>query len=103
MEKQTLTRNGTLKHGLKVGDKVHKEFELRQCTAGDYFAAEAAADSSKSITFQAALIAQQLVRIGEFEGPFTLRMLATLHPSDLNAMVNARVELEAQGEDSQPG
>src|SRR3546814_14990040 len=60
---------GTLKRGMKIGDAVHKEFELRQCTAADYFAAEGSADSSKSITYQAALVAQQLVRIGEFSGP----------------------------------
>ncbi|MFC3716802.1 phage tail assembly protein [Luteimonas soli] len=95
---------GTLRKGLKVGDATHKEFELRQCTAADYFAAEASgADSSKSITFQAALVAQQLVRIGEFTGPFTVAMLGRLHPSDLNQMVAARAELEAEGEEQQPG
>lgn len=95
---------GTLRKGLKVGDAVHKEFELRQCTAGDYFAAEASgADSNQSITFQAALLAQQLVRIGEFTGPFTVSMLGRLHPADLKRLVDARTELEATGEDSQPG
>lgn len=94
---------GTLKRGMKVGDAVHKEFELRQCTAADYFAAEGSADSSKTITYQASLVAQQLVRIGDFNGPFTLAMLGRLHPEDLNMMVTARAELEAEGEDSQPG
>jgi phage FluMu protein gp41 len=97
-------RTGTLTRGLKVGDTVHKEFELREGTAADYFAAEASgADSSKAISFQAALVAQQLVRIGTFEGPFTLRMLASLSAADLNALINARTELEAQGEGEQPG
>lgn len=97
------TTTGTLKRGLKVGDQVHKDFELRECTAGDYFAAEASSDSSKPITFQASLVAQQLVRVGTFEGPFTLSMLSKLHPSDVQILIKARQELEAQGEAEQPG
>ena len=98
-----LTRTGTLKHGLKVGEQVHKEFELRQCTGADYFAAENEADSSKPLTYAVALIAQQLVRIGTFEGPFSLAMLGKLHPIDLARMKAAREELELLGEDAQPG
>lgn len=98
-----LTKSDTLKQGLKVGETVHKEFELRQCTSADYFAAEASTDSSKSITFQAALVAQQLLRIGTYEGPFTLAMLGKMTPGDLQKMVAARSELEAEGEGSQPG
>jgi phage FluMu protein gp41 len=95
---------GTLKRGLKVGDTVHKEFELREGTTADYFAAEASgADSSRSITFQAALVAQQLVRIGTFEGPFTVRMLGNLHPQDMQMLTDARTRLEAEGEGEQPG
>jgi phage FluMu protein gp41 len=95
---------GLLKRGLKVGDQVHKEFELREGTTADYFAAEAGgADSSQQITFQAALVAQQLVRIGTFEGPFTVRMLGNLHPQDMQMLTNARARLEVEGEDEQPG
>lgn len=98
-----LTRTGQLKHGLKIGQEVHKEFELRQCTGADYFAAENEVDSSKTLTYAVALVAQQLVRIGTFEGPFTLSMLGKLHPADLARMKTAREELELLGEDSQPG
>lgn len=97
------TTTGTLKHGLAIGDTVHKEFELRQCTGADYFAAEDHADSSKQVTYNAALVAQQLVRIGTFTGPFTLGMLGKMHPGDLMAMTTARAKLEVQGEDEQSG
>lgn len=96
-------RTGTLKHGLKIGDQVHKEFEIRAGTSADYFAAEAAADSSRTISFRASLLAQQLVRIGTFTGPFTLNTLGKLKPSDLNLMLDARDALEAEGEAEQHG
>lgn len=96
-------RTGTLKHGLKIGDQVHTEFEIRAGNSADYFAAEAAADSSKPISFRASLVAQQLVRIGTFSGPFTLNTLGKLKPSDLNQLLDARDALEAEGEAEQHG
>ena len=94
---------GTLRYGLKVGDQVHKQFELRQVTSGDYFAAEADASVSKDVTFRAALLARQLVRIGTFEGPFSLAVLAKVPPPDLNTMLDAREALELSGEGWQLG
>lgn len=94
---------GTLKFGLKVGADVHREFELRQVTSGDYFAAEGDASVSKDVTFRAALLARQLVRIGTFEGPFSLAVLAKVPPPDLNRMLDAREALELSGEGWQQG
>lgn len=96
-------KTGTLKKGLKIGDTLHKDFELRQCTAADYFAAEASASATKDITFRAALAAQQLVRIGTYEGPFSLQMLGRLTPGDIGRLCDARDELEREGEAEQPG
>ncbi len=101
--KEQANRTGTLKHGLKIGDQVHKEFEIRAGNSADYFAAEAIVESSKSISFRAALTAQQLVRIGTFAGPFTLKTLGVLKPSDLNTLLDARDALEAEGEAEQHG
>ena len=97
------TRTGTLKHGLKIGDQVHKEFVLREGSAQDYFDAEAEADSSRPITFKAALTARQLVSIGTFNGPFSVAMLGRLKAVDLTALVEARDALEAEGEAGQHG
>lgn len=98
-----MEKRGTLKHGLKIGEEVHKDFVMREGTAADYFAAESEADSSKPITYQAALVAQQLVSIGTFNGPFTLSMLGKLHANDVNRLIDARVTLEAEGEAEQHG
>lgn len=94
---------GTLKRGLKVGETIHKDFELREATAGDVFAAEAEADPSRPTTFRSALAAQQLVRIGAFEGPFTLTVLAKLTGRDLSRILDAQLALDIQGEEEQPG
>lgn len=98
----SMSKTGTLKHGLKVGDQVHKEFELREALAGDMFAAEADADASRPMTFRAALIARQLVRVGGFEGPFSLGMLGRLKGADMAILFKAQQELDEAGEDVQP-
>lgn len=97
------TKTGTLKHGLKVGDQVHKEFELREATTGDMFAAEAEADSSRPLSYRGALVCQQLVRIGTFTGPFTLNTIGKLKVADFNILIAAQRDLDAEGEGEQPG
>ena len=95
---------GTLKRGLKVGEVMHKEFELRpDVTASDWFAAEDDAQSRTSLRFEAALVARQLVRIGSFEGPFSSALLGKLHPDDLAILLNAAKALEDAGNVASPG
>lgn len=98
----TLQKIGTFKHGLKVGDQVHKEFELREALAGDYFAAEGEATPDRPMSYRAALVARQLVRIGTFEGPFSLAMLGKLKGRDLATLLAAQQDLDIEGESEQP-
>lgn len=74
---------GTLKHGLQIGETLHKDYELRERTTRDMFAAEEAAPASKNFTYSAALAGRQLVRLGELSGPFDLEFMAKLHPEDV--------------------
>lgn len=97
------TKTGNLKHGLKIGDAVHKSFEIREANAGDLFAAEAVATPDRPITFAAAMLCQQLVSIGTFTGPFTLGLIGKMKREDLNIMQEARLVLDAEGEGEQPG
>lgn len=97
------TKTGTLKHGLKIGDAVHKSFEIREATAGDLFAAESQATPDRPITFAAAMLCQQLISIGTFTGPFTLGLIGKLKRDDLNLLQEARLALDAEGEAEQPG
>jgi phage FluMu protein gp41 len=98
MERATTT--GTLKHGLHIGSEVHKDFEMREALAGDIFDAENDATGEKPTAFRAALIARQLVSVGTFRGPFTLKMIGQLKTVDLAVLLNAQKELDQLGEDA---
>ncbi len=101
---ESRTRTGTLRHGLRIGDEVHKEFVLREGTAQDYFDAEAEADSlGRPVAYKAALTARQLVSIGSYTGPFSVAMLGRLKVSDLYTLEAARDALEIEGEAEQHG
>jgi phage FluMu protein gp41 len=93
---------GTLNHGLKIGDAVHKEFEFKPAvTAADYFAAEDTVGNSTSLRFSAELVCRQLVRIGDYTGPFSHTLLGTMHPMDVKRMIDARDKLEVEGNGEQ--
>lgn len=94
---------GTLKRGLKIGDAKHKDYQFRRdITAGDYFAAEDEAGGKGTLRFDAALVARQLERIGEYTGPFSAGLLATLHPNDLAELIRAREALESDSNAESP-
>lgn len=98
-----VNNTGTLKRGLKIGEIVHKEFVLRpDVTAGDYFAAEESVGARNTLRFSAALVARQLVSIGEFKGPFSADLLAKLTPDDLGILIAKRDELELAGNVESP-
>lgn len=97
------TKTGTLAHGLTVGGLTHKDFVLREALAGDYFSAEAEATQDKPMSYRAAVLARQLVRVGSFEGPFTLAMIGKLKGKDLAILMDAQRKLDAEGEGEQLG
>jgi len=92
------TINGSLKHGLKIGPDLHKEFELRELTTQDMFDCEQVADADKPLTFNAALMCRQLVKIGSYTGPFTVQLIGKLKPSDYAILRRAQAEADALGE-----
>lgn len=89
---------GKLRHGLKIGDNIHTEYEFAtDITAADYFAAEDDAGGRTSLRFDAALVARQLKRIGTFDGPFSATLLGKLKPNDMARLIRVREALEAKG------
>lgn len=98
-----MTKTGTLKHGLKVGETRHTEFEIREATTGDLFAAELQVDPKNGIAFSGQMLCQQLVRIGSYTGPFTIEVIGMLKPTDYDRLQSARLALEAEGEAEQLG
>jgi phage FluMu protein gp41 len=101
MSTQQIT--GTLKHGLTLAGAVQKDFVLREALAEDYFAAEDETSATKPTTYRTAVVARQLVRLGTYEGPFTLSMLGKLRGADLSILMDKQKELDALGEAEQSG
>ena len=91
------TTKGKLKHGLKIGDKLHKDFEMREATAGDMFEAEKDAGVETPLAFSGAMMAYQLDKVGDFEGPITFAMIGKLSPADYNILREAQLGLESEG------
>ena len=96
------TVKGTLKHGLKVGDVRHCDFELRDSTTADMFDAEDDAPAHKRLAFRGALLARQIVKLGEMSGPLEFSMIRKLDREDFDQLVDAQVEVDELGK-SKPG
>jgi phage FluMu protein gp41 len=93
-----LVAKGTLKHGLKIGTDVYREFVMREALAEDVFMAERDADAGKPLTFAAEMMALQLVSVGNYKGPFTRGMIGTLRQADYRRLREAQAELDLMGE-----
>ncbi len=94
----TVRVEGDLKHGLRIGEKLHTHFAVGAADTGDLFDAEEQIPASRPLAYRAALLTRQLEYIGDYRGPFTLDMLRKLHPVDFGLLVDAQVSVDEQGE-----
>lgn len=92
------TVTGKLQHGMTIEGVAHKEFEMREVSTGDLLDAENDAPVSKPLNFATALLTRQLLRIGDFTGPFTVGMLRKLDPVDYWILRDKQTELDRLGE-----
>lgn len=74
------------------------DFELRQMTTGDMLDAELEVSSVAQMNFKGQLALRQLVRIGDFEGPFTRKMLLSLKPVDFHTLLDGLSKVALLGE-----
>jgi len=95
---ETMTRSGTLQSGMRIGDDVHYEYEMREALTSDLFAAEEIASPTQPLRFNAALMTLQLTRVGTFEGPFTVDMIGRLKADDYGILRATQLEMEDSGE-----
>lgn len=87
-----------LDHGLKIGESIHFDVELRELTAGDIIDAEEDAEKlvnagspsapnyvlvRSDIRASMAILRRQIRRIGDINGPINEREIRKLHPDDL--------------------
>lgn len=103
-EKYEFTRKGdnlcgTLIHGLKVGDDVLKDFEMRPAHAGDMFDAEDLASPTKFMAYRGALLSRQITLLGNMNGPIDFNLIRALHPADFDMLTDAMDEVEVPGKD----
>lgn len=89
---------GPLRHGMTIEGNLHKTFELREATVDDILDAETEADVTKPLNFNAQLMVRQLLRVGSYEGPFTLNMIRRLKPVDWRILRAAQSEVDDMGE-----
>lgn len=91
---------GTLKDGFNFKEKKQFKFEMRPlATAGELFDAEIEAGGVENqLAFNAALAARQLVRIGEFTGPFSIDHIRNLSPTDFGLLRTAQGKLNKSSE-----
>ncbi|MGE4406040.1 phage tail assembly protein [Pseudomonas sp.] len=86
-----------LKKGLKIGETVHTEAEIREATAGDVIEAMEESEKLVMVGSEPQLIAsptlvgvntlrRQIVRIGTYQGPLSLGEIKRLDPHDLNEL-----------------
>jgi len=91
--------SGSLKHGLMIAGVPQKDFKLREATVDDLLDAELEADVTRPLNFNAQMMVRQLLRVGTFEGPFTVAMIRRLKPVDWRILRAAQSEIDDQGED----
>lgn len=93
----------TLPFAWKVGGKVATDVELREATLEDLLEAEKEAHPHASPTaYAVALACRQMVRAGEFTGPFAPAQFKGMKPQTWYAIRNACDEADALGEAVQP-
>ena len=91
--------SGPLKVGIKIEGNLHKTFEMREALLDDLLDAENEVDVTKPLNFNAELVARQLIKVGSYEGPFTVGMLrGRMKPADWRILRAAQTELDLMGE-----
>ena len=88
-------QTGKLKDGFIYKGKTQLDFEMGPVErAGDLFDAEIESGGVENeLAFNAALMAVQLKRIGECDGPFGLNNIRSLSPEDYKILRVAQIKL----------
>ena len=82
----------------KVGGKNVREIEVRASTMEDVCDAEREQSPMQPNAFNIQMACRQLVRAGEFTGPFVASHFKPLRPSQFGAITEAMVEADQLGE-----
>ncbi|HQS39241.1 MULTISPECIES: phage tail assembly protein [unclassified Polaromonas] len=89
-----------LKKPWKVGGKEASEIEVRPSTMKDVIAAEQQASSFQPNSFNVQMACLQIVRAGEFTGPFVASHFMGMSPNRFGEIASALAEADRLGEDA---
>lgn len=90
---------GKFKHGLIVGGERYFDFEMRSAIAGDLFKAEALVGIERQLAFNGALMASQIIRVGEIAcaDSISFKMIESLSAEDYAILRETQAALESEG------
>jgi phage FluMu protein gp41 len=97
----TVTVTGILKHGIKIGDTVHREFVVRDLSVEDMVESEKEASAHQVHAFNVQQLCRALVQIGDFKGPFVPTHIHRLKKGDYFKLLGAMNEADEMGEGEQ--
>lgn len=83
----------------KVGGQEAKEIEVRGSSMNDVLEAETQASPMQPNAFNVQMACLQVVRAGNFTGPFVAAHFKTLKPRQFGLIADAMREADALGED----
>lgn len=89
----------TLKKPWKVGGKDQADIEVRPSTMKDVCDCEQNASPLQPNSFNIQMACLQLVRAGEFTGPFVASHFTALSPNRFGEIASALAEADRLGED----
>ncbi|KJZ09486.1 hypothetical protein TW85_21970 [Marinomonas sp. S3726] len=94
---------GKLTNGILFEGKKQTDYEMREVeTAGELFDAEIESGGVENqLAFNGALIARQLVRVGDFTGPFGIEHIRKLSPQDFTELRKAQGKLSKASSESE--
>ena len=88
-----------LKKPWKIGGKEAKEIEVRPSTMKDVIAAEQQASTFQPNAFNVQMACLQIVRAGEFTGPFVPSHFDGMSPARFGEIASALAEADRLGEE----
>lgn len=92
---QTIT--GKFAFGMKIGEAIHNDFEIREPLVEDMVDAEKTVSPTDLHAFNIEMLSRVTVRVGSFEGPFTAGMFRRLKRPDYNALVQGMMQADNLG------
>lgn len=94
-----LTINKTLPFNLKIAGKAVRDIEVRPSTMQDVLDVEREASPMQPSAFNVQMACRQIVRAGDFTGPFVASHFSGLRPKQFGVIADALREADELGEE----